>query len=371
MKVLTFRIRIPCLTRLWLRLIILGGCRAAVGPGFVPRSMLPPISLYQSRGAAFCLRPYSTRKKGEIGCTCERLGAESTASRGRGFGSYVRMLVLLAFVSLMGVLVPNTAFASEAISLPKFEGLPMMWPSVYIVLVCAIIGLFFGLMWFKSILKEDPGSRGMVAVSHAVQEGAMAYLKKQVATMIWFVIIIAIGLIFLYKGVEGFQAKDRIFHAIPVYVGVAIAFVCGVAASYLAGFIGMMMAVRANVRVANAALTSFKKALYVAFRAGGVSGMATVGLGLLGACSMFILFGNESMKVLIGFGFGGCLAALFMRIGGGIYTKAADVGADLVGKVEQDIPEDDRETPPPSPTTSVTTSATAPVWPRTFSSLTR
>ncbi len=217
----------------------------------------------------------------------------------------------------------------------------MMWPSVYIVLVCAVIGLFFGLMWFRSILKEDPGSRGMVAVSEAVQEGAMAYLKRQISTMIWFVIIIAIGLIFLYRGVEGFQAKDRIFNAIPVYIGVAIAFVCGVAASYLAGFIGMMMAVRANVRVANAALGSFKKALYIAFRAGGVSGMATVGLGLLGACSMFILFGNESMKVLIGFGFGGCLAALFMRIGGGIYTKAADVGADLVGKVEQGIPEDD------------------------------
>ncbi len=217
----------------------------------------------------------------------------------------------------------------------------MMWTSIYVVLGCAIVGLLFGLMWFRAISKEDPGSRGMIAVSQAVQEGALAYLKKQVSTMVWFVIIIAIGLAFLYRGVEGFGGTDRIFGAIPIYIGVSIAFVCGVAASYLAGYIGMMMAVRANVRVANAALTSFKKALYVAFRAGGVSGMATVGLGLVGACLMFILFGNESMKVLIGFGFGGCLAALFMRIGGGIYTKAADVGADLVGKVEQDIPEDD------------------------------
>jgi K(+)-stimulated pyrophosphate-energized sodium pump len=237
--------------------------------------------------------------------------------------------------------LPSTAFAGEAITLPKFEELPMMWTSVLAVFICAVIGLLFGLMWFRAINKEDPGSKGMVGVAEAVQEGALAYLKKQVATMSVFVIIIAIGLIFLYKNVPGFDGTDRVFHAIPIYVGVSIAFILGVAASYTAGYIGMMMAVRANVRVANAALSSFKHALYVAFRAGGVSGMATVGLGLMGACLVFYLFGNESMKVLIGFGFGGCLAALFMRIGGGIYTKAADVGADLVGKVEQSIPEDD------------------------------
>lgn len=271
----------------------------------------------------------------------------------RGKLRRVGLPAVLTVVGLLGLL-PSTAFAGDAITLQKFETLKMMWPAVYIVLGCAILGLLFGLAWFRAISKEDPGSRGMVEVSRAVQEGALAYLKKQISTMVWFVIIIAVGLIFLYKNVHGFGIKwidgdgvsqggevDRVFGFIPIYVGVAIAFVCGVAASYLAGYIGMMMAVRANVRVANAALTSFKKALYVAFRAGGVSGMATVGLGLIGACLMFILFGNESMKVLIGFGFGGCLAALFMRIGGGIYTKAADVGADLVGKVEQDIPEDD------------------------------
>ncbi|MGE5607660.1 MAG: sodium-translocating pyrophosphatase, partial [Bacillota bacterium] len=142
----------------------------------------------------------------------------------------------------------------------------------------------------------------------------------------------------LYKGNPEYNVEGT---AIPLYIGVAFAFVLGVAASYTAGLVGMMMAVKANCRVANAALTSFKKALYVAFRSGAVSGMATVGLGLLGACIVFFLFGNESMKVLVGFGFGGCLAALFMRIGGGIYTKAADVGADLVGKIEAGIPEDD------------------------------
>jgi K(+)-stimulated pyrophosphate-energized sodium pump len=179
----------------------------------------------------------------------------------------------------------------------------------------------------------------MVEVSRAVQEGAWAYLTRQIKTMSVFVVIIAIGLIFLYRPLPEFQARGA--GGVPVYIGIALAFVLGVAASYGAGLIGMMMAVRANARVANAALSSFKRALYIAFRAGGVSGMATVGLGLMGACLVFFMFEEQSMKVLIGFGFGGCLAALFMRIGGGIYTKAADVGADLVGKIEQGIPEDD------------------------------
>lgn len=255
-------------------------------------------------------------------------------------GLFNRSAVLIA-ASVGALALASNAQAAEAISLPEFGKLDIMWPSVFIVFICALIGLVFGGMWFRAIMKEDPGSKGMVGVSRAVQEGAMAYLKRQISTMIWFVIVIAIGLIFLYKPIPEFQLMDRVFGFIPVYVGVSIAFVLGVAASYLAGYVGMMMAVRANVRVANAALTSFKRALYVAFRAGGVSGMATVGLGLLGACTVFYLFGNQSMKVLIGFGFGGCLAALFMRIGGGIYTKAADVGADLVGKIEKGIPEDD------------------------------
>jgi K(+)-stimulated pyrophosphate-energized sodium pump len=239
----------------------------------------------------------------------------------------------------------SSVYASEAIELPEFHRLDIMWPAVWVVFACALIGLFFGAIWFANIMRQDPGSKGMVQVSKAVQEGAWAYLKRQIATMIWFVIIIAIGLIFLYKPLDAFNPGGEInavgVWGIPVYVGVAIAFVMGVAASYLAGLVGMMMAVRANVRVANAALSSFRRALYIAFRAGGVSGMATVGLGLLGACIVFFMFREQSMKVLVGFGFGGCLAALFMRIGGGIYTKAADVGADLVGKIEQGIPEDD------------------------------
>ncbi len=257
----------------------------------------------------------------------------STPSRGVG-----AWLVSLAAVTFMGLL-PSVAFAGEAINLPKFDKLDLMWPSINIVLGCAIFGLIFGAMWFRAIMREDPGSKGMIEVSRAVQDGAWAYLMRQIKTMSVFVVIIAIGLIFLYRPLPEFQARG--VGGVPVYVGIALAFILGVAASYGAGLIGMMMAVRANARVANAALSSFKRALYIAFRAGGVSGMATVGLGLMGACLVFFMFEEQSMKVLIGFGFGGCLAALFMRIGGGIYTKAADVGADLVGKIEQGIPEDD------------------------------
>src|SRR6202161_3745704 len=115
----------------------------------------------------------------------------------------------------------------------------------------------------------------------------------------------------------------------------------GVAASYGAGYVGMWLAVKGNVRSANAALTSFKDAMELAFKAGGVSGMFTVGLGLMGATVIFLVFQKNAMKVLVGFGFGGSLAALFMRVGGGIFTKAADVGGDLVGKIEAGIPEDD------------------------------
>ena len=271
------------------------------------------------------------RGKGES--STMRTASERVSDFARSFMGRSMTLVAVLF----GIFaVSGVAHASEAIELPPFND--WMNQSVQLVFVSAIIALVFGAKWFFAISKEDPGSKGMIEVSRAVQEGAFAYLKKQMATMIWFVIAIALGLVFLYKNNPDYNVPGTI---IPLYVGVAIAFVMGVAASYTAGLVGMTMAVRANCRVANAALTSFKKALYVAFRSGAVSGMATVGLGLLGACIVFFLFGNQSMKVLVGFGFGGCLAALFMRIGGGIYTKAADVGADLVGKVEQGIPEDD------------------------------
>jgi K(+)-stimulated pyrophosphate-energized sodium pump len=201
------------------------------------------------------------------------------------------------------------------------------------VLISALIAIGYGLVLVQTVLAANPGPKSMTDVADAVYDGSMAYLKRQVKTMIPFVIAIAIGLYMMYRSVY----PDRP----DLSIGIALAFVLGVTASYGAGFVGMWLAVKANVRSANAALTSFKDAMELAFKAGGVSGMFTVGLGLLGATVIFLIYQQDAMKVLIGFGFGGSLAALFMRVGGGIFTKAADVGGDLVGKIEAGIPEDD------------------------------
>ncbi|MGH7405563.1 MAG: sodium/proton-translocating pyrophosphatase, partial [Candidatus Methylomirabilales bacterium] len=224
---------------------------------------------------------------------------------------------------------------SEAsIVLPQFG--PTEWTILWVVLVSSFIALGYGLFLALRVLREDPGSPAMVQVAAAIEEGAFAYLARQVRTMIWFVIAITIGLFFMYRG---------IYEGLVLPLGVSLAFFMGVAASYGAGYVGMWLAVKGNVRTAAAALKSFKTSLEIAFRAGTVSGMFTVGLGLLGATIIFLLFRENAMKILIGFGFGGSLAALFMRMGGGIFTKAADVGADLVGKVEKGIPEDDPRNP--------------------------
>ena len=228
--------------------------------------------------------------------------------------------------------VSSLAFAAEAdVVLPEFERSD--WTLVYIVLASAFVALFYGWYLARKTTAHDPGSQAMQDVSAAIQQGAMAYLGQQVRTMVWFVAVIAIGLFFFYRGAPGMTPT--------LAAGISVAFLMGVAASYGAGYVGMGLAVRANTRVAAAALKSFKSALEIAFQAGTVSGMFTTGLGLLGATLIIIVFRENTMKVLIGFGFGGCLAALFMRIGGGIFTKAADVGADLVGKLEAGIPEDD------------------------------
>ena len=227
-------------------------------------------------------------------------------------------------------LAPTLAWGAEAeVELPPFSSSD--WLLIYLVLASAFVALIYGGYLARKTTRHDPGSAAMQEVSAAIQQGAMAYLGQQFRLMIWFIVIIAIALFVIYRGVMGAGLAG----------GIAIAFLMGVFASYGAGYVGMGLAVRGNCRVAHAALTSFRRALEIAFQAGTVSGMFTTGLGLLGATLIFILFKQDAMKVLIGFGFGGCLAALFMRIGGGIYTKAADVGADLVGKVEAGIPEDD------------------------------
>ena len=201
----------------------------------------------------------------------------------------------------------------------------------------AIIALVYGAILVVKVLRQPAGPKALTDVADAIEQGSMAYLYQQSKIMSVFVLSVFIILLGMYY--YGTFKDDP--KRIELSWGIALAFVAGVLCSYGAGFVGMKLAVKGNVRTANAALTSFSKCLRVSFDAGAVSGMFTVGFGLLGATLIFWIFQENAMKVLVGFGFGGSLAALFMRVGGGIYTKAADVGADLVGKVEAGIPEDD------------------------------
>lgn len=242
----------------------------------------------------------------------------------------------LILVALFALFVPAFALAAgaEAKVALQFQQSDMIY--LYISLGLAVLAIVVGWMIAASVMKRSPGTDEMQSVSAAIKEGALAYLRAQVKTMSIFVVILAVVLWLTI----GAHYEGAIF-GVPLSVCLALAFVLGVAASYIAGFVGMVMAVNGNARVANAALTSYKDALETAFRSGAVAGLITVGMGLLGATVIFLVAREHAMKLLIGFGFGGSLAALFMRVGGGIYTKAADVGADLVGKVEAGIPEDD------------------------------
>ena len=200
---------------------------------------------------------------------------------------------------------------------------------VYIVLAISLLAL--GIAWAlrAQVLAADEGTMKMREIATAIQEGAAAYLARQFRTLSYFVAIVFV-LLFALPG-----ASD-------IRLGRSIFFLVGAAFSALVGYNGMWLAVRANVRVAEAARQkSAEKAVRIAFRTGGVVGMTTVGLGLVGASLVVILYRENAPSVLEGFGFGAAMVAMFMRVGGGIFTKAADVGADLVGKVEKNIPEDD------------------------------
>jgi len=221
--------------------------------------------------------------------------------------------------------------SESAITLPQFG--PAERILLWVVLASAVVALLYGWYLRRRVLARDPGPASMVSVATAIQEGAMAYLTRQLRTMLLFIAVVTAGLYVMYRPIYAGQPA--------LAVGIAAAFLLGCFASYGAGFVGMTSAVHGNVRVASAARRSYREALQVAFQAGTISGMFTVGLGLLGATIIFMLFRENAMRVLVGFGFGGSLVAAFMRVGGGIYTKAADVGADLVGKVEVGIPEDD------------------------------
>lgn len=202
---------------------------------------------------------------------------------------------------------------------------------LYLAPLAGLLSLVFAGIFARKVLKSDPGTPKMQEISGAIQEGAMAYLNRQYKTIAVVAVILAIVMFIALPKENGLNVKTT------------IGFLVGAVSSALAGYIGMNVSVRANVRTANKAKEGLHGAMDVAFKGGAVTGLAVVGLALLGTSGFFILFGAEpeSVDMVVGFGFGASLISLFARVGGGIFTKAADVGADLVGKVEAGIPEDD------------------------------
>ncbi len=219
------------------------------------------------------------------------------------------------------------------------------WAVLLLSVAAALLAIGVGFYLVRAVLAADEGTPKMKEIAAAIQEGAWAYLKRQFRTIGLILVPLAVVVFVTSTAIEKTNGETALSFAQSGLFR-TIAFILGCAASGLTGYIGMTLATRGNVRTAAAARSgNMGDALTVAFRTGGVAGMFTVGLGLLGATIIIILFQNTSSAILVGFGFGGSLLALFLRVGGGIFTKAADVGADLVGKVEAGIPEDDPRNP--------------------------
>jgi len=225
---------------------------------------------------------------------------------------------------------------------------PFETAAIWSVMLIALFGLAYALLLRAQILKEETGTPRMLEVWEAIRGGADAYLGRQLRVIAPLIAVLAVVLFFsVYvvpptpEALERFAglAAERV--TLIIGFGRSAAFIVGAGFSLLVGQFGMRMAVQGNVRVAAAARRNFSDALRIAYRSGTITGMLTDGLGLLGGTAIFMYFGMAAPDALLGFGFGGTLVALFMRVGGGIYTKAADVGADLVGKVEAGVPEDD------------------------------
>ncbi|MBS7650554.1 sodium-translocating pyrophosphatase [Candidatus Bathyarchaeota archaeon] len=204
--------------------------------------------------------------------------------------------------------------------------------ALWSVIATAIGALIYAALLARQILRREVGAGRAYTVWEGIRKGANAYLKRQFKSILLVIAILAFALYFSSVIVGGPPA---------ISIGRACAFLMGVAFSGLVGYLGMNMAVKGNIRVVEASRKSFQDALKISYRTGTITGMLTDGLGLLGGTIIFMIYFKDAPEVLLGFGFGGTLIALFMRVGGGIYTKAADVGADLVGKVERGIPEDD------------------------------
>jgi K(+)-stimulated pyrophosphate-energized sodium pump len=216
--------------------------------------------------------------------------------------------------------------------------------AIFAVLVVALLSLVYSYLLYRNVMAEDKGTPAMIRIWTAIKEGADAYLSRQLKTILPFMAILVFVLFASVWIAKPSPEAVRLFGDnanLTIAIGRAIAFILGASFSLLVGQLGMRMAVQGNIRVAAASMHDFGDALRIAYRSGTVTGMLTDGLGLMGGTGIFIVFGPAAPDALLGFGFGGTLVALFMRVGGGIYTKAADVGADLVGKVEEGLEEDD------------------------------
>jgi K(+)-stimulated pyrophosphate-energized sodium pump len=216
--------------------------------------------------------------------------------------------------------------------------------AILAVVLVAFISLIYAVFLRKTVLKKDKGTAKMQEVWNAIRIGADSYLNSQLKTILPAIGFLTIALFLsVYVVPPSKEALEEFPNntIIIIAVGRTIAFILGASFSLIVGQLGMRMAIQANVRAASAARRGFNEALSIAYYSGTFTGMLTDGLGLLGGTTIFMIFGKAAPDALLGFGLGGTVLALFMRVGGGIFTKAADVGADLVGKVEKDIPEDD------------------------------
>jgi K(+)-stimulated pyrophosphate-energized sodium pump len=235
---------------------------------------------------------------------------------------------------------PNVAVVSGGFEAFKLRGIEWAW--LGFAVACAAVSIATAFVLMRKVLAADQGTTSMREIARAIQEGAVAYLRRQYMTIGFIVVPVAALVFATATKVVNPVTGHTVLGFVPSGLFRMAAFVVGATFSGLAGFIGMSTAVRGNVRTAAAARGgSLPAALRVAIRTGGVTGLFVVGFGLLGATVIVMLAQHSATAILVGFGFGGSLLALFMRVGGGIYTKAADVGGDLVGKVEAGIPEDD------------------------------
>ena len=225
-------------------------------------------------------------------------------------------------------------------SMESAEGSRYLW----LVLAISVLSLLVAVLFSRYVLAQDTGTPQMQKISNAIKEGAEAFLRRQNQTIIYLAVVLAV---IIYAGYAVGKGDSTLA------LRMTISFVIGAACSLVAGFSGMWVSIRSNIRVASAARTDLNRALQIALRGGAVTGLSVVSLSLLGVGILFWTFGGlegaeQTMAVpdqMVAFGFGASFVALFAQLGGGIFTKAADVGADLVGKVEAGIPEDDPRNP--------------------------